>query len=161
MDVKEIAQLLGITKSEAESAMVSAIRKLSALDKETDEVQLLWGLIEQSIPIDGLVYHQLFDTEETMDPNKYQRSSDCKEDLDAINSSLKKPKRQTLKHQTTGFSGAGAVHKSGNKTQLFGLSENWYKNAKKFDEMGTPIRIAQYTLQRKKDKYEEEVDSKE
>jgi hypothetical protein len=58
-------------------------------------------------------------------------------------------RKETLQHNTQGFSGAGAIHKSGKRVQVYGLSTNWYKNADKWKSQGTGIRMAEYTLERK------------
>jgi hypothetical protein len=149
-DMRELAGLLGISTSDADAALNSALTKLRNLAESTDEIEALWALVEQHIkPLDNSVYLQLLDVDD-FDPNQDEVAGYSQQ----VGGEVPDPQKRdsTLKHETTGFSGAAAVHKSGNKSQLFGLSANWWQNAKEFEKNGTPIVLAPYSLKKRKKK---------
>lgn len=49
-----------------------------------------------------------------------------------------------------GFSGGHALHKSGKRTQLTGLSSKWHEHVKEFQKGDTPIRMSSNTMTKKK-----------
>jgi len=51
-----------------------------------------------------------------------------------------------------GFSGGHALHKSGKRTQLTGLSAKWHEHVKEFQKGETPIRMSENTMTKKKKK---------
>lgn len=56
-----------------------------------------------------------------------------------------------------GFSGGHALHKSGKRTQLTGLSAKWHEHVKEFQKGDTPIRMTSNTMaKKKKDEKDEE-----
>jgi hypothetical protein len=59
-----------------------------------------------------------------------------------------------------GFSGGAATHRSGRWTQLYGLSPNWFKNAQKFKEDGTPIKLSRYELRSERNEKVNKANSK-
>lgn len=54
-----------------------------------------------------------------------------------------------------GFSGGHALHKSGKRTQLTGLSSKWHEHVKEFQKGETPIRMSSNTMAKKKKKKDE------
>ena len=54
-----------------------------------------------------------------------------------------------------GFSGGHALHKSGKRTQLTGLSTKWHEHVKEFQKGDTPIRMSENTMKKKKKKEDE------
>lgn len=57
-----------------------------------------------------------------------------------------------------GFSGGHALHKSGKRTQLTGLSAKWHEHVKEFQKGDTPIRMTSNTMAKKKKKDEKDED---
>jgi hypothetical protein len=59
-----------------------------------------------------------------------------------------------------GFSGGHALHKSGKRTQLTGLSSKWHEHVKEFQKGETPIRMSSNTMaKKKKEKDEKDEDA--
>jgi len=58
-----------------------------------------------------------------------------------------------------GFSGGHALHKSGKRTQLTGLSAKWHEHVKDFQKGDTPIRMTSNTMTKKKKKDEKDEDA--
>jgi hypothetical protein len=54
-----------------------------------------------------------------------------------------------------GFSGGHALHKSGKRTQLTGLSSKWHEHVKEFQKGDTPIRMSSNTMTKKEEKDED------
>lgn len=54
-----------------------------------------------------------------------------------------------------GFSGGHALHKSGKRTQLTGLSSKWHEHVKEFQKGETPIRMSSNTMAKKKKEKDE------
>lgn len=54
-----------------------------------------------------------------------------------------------------GFSGGHALHKSGKRTQLTGLSAKWHEHVREFQKGDTPIRMSENTMKKKKKKEDE------
>lgn len=72
-----------------------------------------------------------------------------------------KPRRgRPPKTVIRGFSSSAAQHYKGKRTQLYGLSDNWKKNAQKFADAGTPIVMCQYTLHAEPVKKKDKKDAK-
>jgi hypothetical protein len=64
----------------------------------------------------------------------------------------KRGRKKKVKVQAAkGFSGGHALHKSGKRTQLTGLSDKWYDHVKDFQNGPTPIRITSNTMKAKID----------
>lgn len=57
-----------------------------------------------------------------------------------------------------GFSGGHALHKSGKRTQLTGLSTKWHEHVREFQKGDTPIRMSENTMKKKKKKEDEKDD---
>lgn len=55
-----------------------------------------------------------------------------------------------------GFSGGHALHKSGKRTQLTGLSAKWHEHVKDFQKGDTPIRMSENTMAKKKKEEKDE-----
>lgn len=60
-----------------------------------------------------------------------------------------------------GFSGGHALHKSGKRTQLTGLSAKWHEHVKEFQKGDTPIRMSSNTMKKKKKDKEKENENED
>lgn len=141
---RRIAQLNVMQEAEVKEIVASAAETiLEAVDAE--DIQLFKEAVYEAMPeASHDIYTQESWVEEVVgaeglpqEPGKPGRK--------------KKVKIQAPK----GFSGGHALHKSGKRTQLTGLSSKWHEHVKEFQKGDTPIRMTSNTM-KKKDKDKDE-----
>jgi hypothetical protein len=115
---KEICKLLGITQIQLKEAYSSAIQKLQS-DKDSDEIMELLESVESlshSNQNDDTIY--LPDTfREKIEDIAKKNEENIEEEADAEPKKIEKRGRKPL------FSPGMPIHRSGKKTDLFGLSK--------------------------------------
>lgn len=147
---RKIAQLLLISEKEVQSTLKSAVDKLQ---EESEDIQLFAEIIgEQTQYISDDIYATTSWFEEVTGKNP--------DDVPLESLEPGKPGRKKKVEQAPkGFTGGGAIHKSGRRIQLTNLSDNWHKHVKEFQQGDTPIRVSKNTLGKKKK--DEEKDDKD
>lgn len=135
-EVKElIADASSIIMSSVESQDIQLFKEAvyEAMPEASDDIYAQDSWVEEVVGSEGLA----------QEPGKPGRK--------------KKVKIQAPK----GFSGGHALHKSGKRTQLTGLSANWHEHVKEFQKGDTPIRMSSNTMAKKKKTKEDDKDEKE
>ena len=104
-----------------------------ALPKASDDIYTQESWVEEVVGAEGLA----------QEPGKPGRK--------------KKMKVQAPK----GFSGGHALHKSGKRTQLTGLSAKWHEHVKEFQKGDTPILMTSNTMSKNKKQKKDSKDEKD
>lgn len=150
---KTAAQLLMISEKEYNNSLKSACTKLS----DNNEDMNLFREVVAEISTNS-IRDDIYSTEMWIEEVTGKSIDDIPVDFMEPG----KPGRKKSKaiQPPKGFSGAGAVHKSGKRIQLYGLSDNWWETTREFQQGDTPIRMANHTLGKKDKKDDEGKDSK-
>lgn len=141
---RRIAQLNIMQESEVKE-IINKTSETVAKNVATEDVQLFKEAVYEAMP-------------EVM-PDIYTQESWVEEVVGAegLPQEAGKPgRKKKVKIQAPkGFSGGHALHKSGKRTQLTGLSSKWHEHVKEFQKGDTPIRMTENTMKKKKKKEDE------
>ena len=137
---RRIAQLNVMQEAEVKE-MISRIPEiLSSIDSE--DMQLFKEAVYEAMPeVTADIYTQESWVEEVIGAEGLPQEAG------------KPGRKKKVKIQAPkGFSGGHALHKSGKRTQLTGLSAKWHEHVKEFQKGDTPIRMSENTMAKKKKK---------
>lgn len=145
--IRRIAQLSVMQESEVKE-ILNKIDEIVLNTLDTEDLQLFKEAVYEAMPeVTYDIYTQESWVEEVIG-------------ADGIPQEPGKPgrKKKTKIQAPKGFSGGHALHKSGKRTQLTGLSSKWHEHVKEFQKGDTPIRYTENTMKKKKKKEDEKDD---
>lgn len=140
---RRIAQLNVMQESEVKE-MVNKIPQILSL-VNSEDMQLFKEAVYEAMPeVTADIYTQESWVEEVVGSEGLPQEAG------------KPGRKKKVKIQAPkGFSGGHALHKSGKRTQLTGLSAKWHEHVREFQKGDTPIRMSENTMKKKKKKEDE------
>lgn len=154
-DTKQIARLLGFTRQETDKLLASAICKIKSLGPKSELIRNYSADVQACLPpLTHDIYLQLLDPDAHFDPEDvwedYHSAGDSLDEFAQAGATPPKRRKETVKHETRGFSGAAPLHHSGKRTQLWGLSPKWGDHVREWAKNGEykPIVTPKFDLKK-------------